>query len=72
MEKQNFSFKKGWMQVPNGKSKEVRAKLMSALKIKTRTSWGLRLNGDIEPRVSEAKAIEAVFAEYNIKEVWGE
>jgi len=26
----------------------------------------------VEPKVSEARAIEEIFAEYGIKEIWGE
>ena len=31
-----------------------------------------RLNGKVEPKVTEAEAIERIFAEYGITEVWGE
>jgi hypothetical protein len=72
MEKQQFSFLKGWGLVQQNDSKQVKAEIMKALKIKTRASWGQRLRGDIEPRVSEAKAIEAIFAKRSITEIWGE
>lgn len=68
----NYSFKKGFSQVKNGQTVEVREKLMSVLSITTRASWSARLNGRIEPKVSEAQAIEKVFAEYGIKNIWGE
>ena len=42
-----------------------------ALNITTRAAWGKRLKGDVEPKISEARAVESVFAEYGIKEVWG-
>ncbi len=67
-----FSFKKGWNQLPVGKLAEVRDKIMGALNLKCTTSFYPRLNGDYEPKISEARAIEAIFAEYGIKEVWGE
>lgn len=67
-----FSFKKGFNQVQIGQSSEVKEKLMAALSITTRASWSARLNGQIEPKVSEAQAIEKVFAEYKIKDIWGE
>lgn len=47
------------------------AKLMAALNINTRMAFLNRLKGEVEPKVSEARAIEAVFAEYGIKDVWG-
>jgi hypothetical protein len=45
---------------------------MQALGISNRTSWIKRLNGAVEPKVSEARAIEEIFAEYGITEVWGD
>lgn len=66
-----FSFQKGFSQVQIGQSKEVRDKLMAELSITTRASWSARLNGKIEPKVSEAQAIEKVFAEYGIINIWG-
>ncbi|MDR1881777.1 MAG: hypothetical protein LBR26_03225 [Prevotella sp.] len=68
-----FSFQLGWSQVRQRDTQEVREKLMNALglELTNRASWGQRLKGIVEPKVSEAKAIEAIFAEYGIKEVWG-
>lgn len=71
MSKEFFSFSKGWSQVKNGDVPECRNKLMDALGIKTRAAFLNRLKGDVEPKVSEVKAIEEVFARYGIKEVWG-
>ncbi|MBQ9475187.1 MAG: hypothetical protein IJU69_02900 [Bacteroidales bacterium] len=67
-----FSFKKGWNQLLNWQTKEVKAKIMAALNLKFSTSFYPRLNGTIEPKLGEAKAIEAVFAEYGITDIWGE
>lgn len=44
---------------------------MAALDINTRMAFLNRLKGEVEPKVSEVRAIEAVFAEYGIKDVWG-
>lgn len=67
-----FSFKKGWNQLPQTKTYEVRKKIMAALGLQTRTSFYPRLNGDIEPKFGEALAIEDIFQEYGIKDIWGE
>lgn len=69
----NFAFEKGYNQIPVGKAKEVKAKLMKELGINSRPAWLSRLRGDVEPKVSEAEAIERVFAEYKIPkaEIWG-
>lgn len=71
MSKEQFSFNKGWSQVKNGDLRKCRKKLMEALGITTRMAFLNRLRGDVEPKVSEAKAIESIFAELGIKEVWG-
>lgn len=69
MSKEQFSFNKGWSQVKNGDISECRNKLMEVLGIKTRAAFLNRLKGDVEPKVSEVRAIESVFAEYGITDV---
>jgi hypothetical protein len=71
MEKQNYSFKTGWSQVKLGDVAAVRAKLMKTLNINTRMAFLDRLSGKVIPRINEYYAIEKVFAEYGIKNVWG-
>ena len=67
-----FSFRKAWGQVPKNKAEEVRKRIMDALGMKTRNTFYIRLRGEIEPKVSEAEAIEAIFKDYGITEVWGD
>lgn len=69
--KTNFSFRKGWNQLTVEQSRKVRDKIISALNLKYRTSFYYRLNGNCEPTVSEAKAIEKIFKSYGIKDIWG-
>ena len=45
---------------------------MDALGLTTKVAFYNRLNGDVEPKVSEAKAIEDIFNNYGITEIWGE
>lgn len=71
MSKEHFSFNKGWAQVKNGDIPRCREELMAALNVKTRAAFLNRMKGEVEPKISEAKAIEDVFAKYGIKEVWG-
>lgn len=71
MSMNEYSFKKGFAQVRQKDVPEVKKRIMSALGLTTRVSWYARLNGTVEPKVSEAKAIEDVFAEFGIKNVWG-
>lgn len=67
-----FSFKCGFGQVKQKDAKEVRRKIMDALGLTTRASWYARLNGVVEPKLSEAKAIEEIFHAYGVKEIWGD
>ena len=67
-----FSFKKGWNQLPQTKTHEVQKKIMAVLGLRTRTSFYPRLNGAIEPKYGEALAIEDIFHEYGITDIWGE
>jgi hypothetical protein len=45
---------------------------MEALNISAHNSFLDRLNGKVVPTVPEAEAIERVFAQYGITEVWGQ
>jgi hypothetical protein len=47
-------------------------KIMNALglEVTSRASWALHLKGIVEPKVSEARAIENIFAEYGITDIW--
>jgi hypothetical protein len=68
-----FSFQNGWSQVRQKDVTEVREKIMNALglEVTSRASWALHLKGIVEPKVSEARAIENIFAEYGITDIWG-
>ncbi len=66
-----FSFQKGWSQVKQGDAATVRSRLMEALNITTRMAFLDRLNGKVEPKITEHQAIESIFAEYGITEIWG-
>ena len=54
-----------------GDARVVKKKLWVALDIGSRQTFSERMKGKVEPRVSEAEAIERVFAEYGITDVWG-
>jgi hypothetical protein len=70
---EKYSFQKGLNQVKIGRKQIVKDKIMKALDIKSVPAWYKRLNGNVEPKVSEAKAVEEIFAQERpaIKEVWG-
>lgn len=67
----DYSFKRGFAQVRQKDVLEVKKRIMSALGLTTRVSWHARLNGKVEPKVSEARAIESIFADFGINSVWG-
>lgn len=66
------SFQKGWRAVPQGQAEEVKQRIKDVLHVTTRQTFYNRLNGLIEHKPSEIAAIEGVFAEYGITEIWGE
>ena len=66
-----FSFQKGWYQVPQGKAAEVRKKIAVALGITTRMAFLHRMNGKVSHTPAEQEVIERIFSEYNITDVWG-
>lgn len=68
----NYSFKKGFDQVPIGIAQKVKTELMQALKIKSRAAWLRRLSGKTDYRVSQVKSVEEVFHRHGITNVWGE
>ncbi len=50
---------------------EVKNEIMTQLHITTNASYCRRRNGQIEPKISEARAIEEIFARRGITDVWG-
>lgn len=68
---QQYSFAKGWAQIPNGSAKEARQKLMAVLHITAMHSWYRRLHGGTIPRLNEKEAIEKVFSDYGVTNIWG-
>lgn len=66
-----YSFRKGYNQVPAGKQGEVRSAIIRSLGI-AQSAFYSRLRGEVEPKVSEYRAIEAIFKKYGITDIWGE
>lgn len=67
-----FAFKKGWDQVPKGKTAIVKTELKDALKITGDATFYTRMKGTPEPTVSEFNAIADVFRRHGITDPWGE
>lgn len=67
-----FAFKKGYGQLQHKDLPAARLELMEALGVVNRMSLSNYMRGLVEPKVSQAEAVEAVFAKYGITEVWGD
>ena len=65
-----LSFKKGYEQVQIKDLQDVRSEIMHALGITTLQAFRNRMNGEVEPKVSEVQEIERVFNKYGKKEIW--
>lgn len=66
------SFNKGLREVPHGKIEDVKKRLMVTLNITTPLAYRNRRNGRIDHTIDDCIKIEGVFAEYGIKQPWGE
>ena len=65
------SFKHAYNSLPANKMREFREKMKTALNIQDYAFYA-RMRGEVEPKVSEAQIIEALFAEYGILDIWSE
>lgn len=65
-------FRRGYQQLTLAQEKEAKEKLWEALGIVSRSSFGHYLHGRVEPKVAQAAAVEKVFEEYGITDIWGE
>lgn len=66
-------FRKGYDQLKQKDVPDAKKELIEALGIRetNRVSWGNYLNGNTEPKASQAAAVEAIFLKYGITDVWG-
>ena len=69
--REQFAFVRGMNRVPAMHVVDCKNEICATLGWNNRTSWYKHLYGEIEPRVSEAQAIEQVFAKYGVTDVWG-
>lgn len=65
-----IGFLKGLGQVKEKDSANIRTELMTALGVSSRMSLSNYSRGLIEPKVSQALAVEQVFNKYGITEIW--
>lgn len=68
----SFSFRKGFGMAKHQDIPKIKREIMTALGIKTRGAWLGRLNGKVEPKISEAEAIAKIFSNHGVNDIWGE
>lgn len=65
-------FARGLAQVKMGDYRHAVADLYQALGINNRTSFAAYRDGKIDPKVTQAEAVEGVFNHYGVtKNIWG-
>lgn len=64
-------FRKGYYQLKYQDVKVVKNRIKEILEIKQDVSFHAYLYGRLEPTVSKAQAIEQIFSEYSINNIWG-
>ena len=64
------SFKAGWLQTPPIIAKDVKNEILSVLEIKDGMQWYRRLRGQVKFNQAEKKAIEEIFANRQIFNIW--
>lgn len=65
------SFALGYSQLTVGQAPLVRKRIISALGINNRASWGNKLAGRSTLSPAERLAVEGIFGSFGITEVWG-
>jgi len=66
-----LAFQNGFMQVRQRDVSAVRKKIKSILRLGSDPAMWNRINGIVSHTPAERAAIEAIFAEYGITDVWG-
>ena len=64
-------FLSGYNQLRVGDVQTATKELWAALGINNKVSFFKYRDGDIEPKASQAAAVEAVFHKYGITDIWG-
>ena len=70
---ERFSFQRGLNEAKGGDADTIKAEIIELLQLKSKSQWYQRLNGHVEPKVSEKEGIEEIFVKYGVKKskIWG-
>lgn len=69
--KKATAFRKGWLHLDPQHQEAVKAAIMQVLEVNTYASFLNYKNGKREMKKSQANAVEEIFAEYNVTDIWG-
>jgi len=64
-------FRIGYYQLKYKDIKVVKERIKEVLEVNQDVSFQQYLYGKLEPTVSKAQAIEKIFAEHGVKDIWG-
>jgi hypothetical protein len=70
MYKVKSGLKRAYDQIPKGLASQLREELKEAIGVKTDVNLYTYIRGDVEPKLSQALAIEKVFQKYGISVNW--
>jgi hypothetical protein len=68
-ENKKYSFEQAWQKRVSDTS-SIKKRIMTACNIKNEVSWRQRRRGEVGSKADEKEAIEKIFSEYGITEVW--
>lgn len=68
---ENHAFLRGWNKLPFGSVETVQGKIMDALSVNSRTQFWRHLNGQTRHSKAECEAIEKIFSEAGVIDIWG-
>ncbi len=70
-DKKATAFRKGWLRLDPQHQEVVKNAIMQVLEVKTYASFLNYKNGKREMKKSQANEVEAIFANYNVNDIWG-
>ncbi|MBR4562210.1 MAG: hypothetical protein IKO23_09865 [Bacteroidales bacterium] len=69
--KATTAFRKGWLHLDPQHQEAVKSAIMQVLEVTTYASFLNYKNGKREMKKSQATEVEAIFAKYDVLDIWG-
>ena len=66
-----YAFKKGFLRLSTNDKKKFMKAAMRIFKVQSENSFYEYCRGSREPKISQAVALEKLFAKYHVTEIWG-